>query len=130
MLPLLSQFSKISNGYRMVIGRVEALEMKYNDLEKKNESLHQDNAKLQKMVKDLTVKLETKEAEYNKMAISQVDSSVHADDDRISVTSQNCEQVEEFSVEIKNKFLPQKFYVKDDVMYIRAIVDTSKFMHP
>ena len=114
----------------MVIGRVEALEMKYNDLEKKNESLHQDNAKLQKMVKDLTVKLETKEAEYNKMAISQVDSSVHADDDRISVTSQNCEQVEEFSVEIKNKFLPQKFYVKDDVMYIRAIVDTSKFMHP
>ena len=93
----------------MVIGRVEALEMKYNDLEKKNESLHQDNAKLQKMVKDLTVKLETKEAEYNKMAISQVDSSVHADDDRISVTSQNCEQVEEFSAEIKNKFLPQKF---------------------
>ena len=65
-MPLLSQFSKMSNAYQMVIGRVDVLEMKYNDLEKKNESLHQENVKLQKIVEDLTVKLETKETENSK----------------------------------------------------------------
>ena len=120
----------MSNAYQMVIGRVEVLEMKYNDLENKNESLHQDNTKLQKMVKDLTVKLETKEAEYNKMAISQVGSIVHANDDRISnleemygkiqaeitttksLINQSCAQVEVFSGEIekikREQFIPQK----------------------
>ena len=117
----------MSNAYQMVIGRVEALEMKYNDLEKKNESLHQDNTKLQKMVKDLTVKLETKEAECNKMAISQVGSIVHANDDRISnleenygkiqaemtttksLINQSCAQVEVFSGEIE-KIKRDNFY--------------------
>ena len=65
-MPLLSQFSKMSNAYQMVIGRVDVLEMKYNDLEKKNESLHQENVKMQKIVEDLTVKLETKETENSK----------------------------------------------------------------
>ena len=130
-MPLLSQFSKMSNAYQMVIGRIDALEMKYSDLEKKNESLHQENVELRKIVKDVTVKLETKEAEYNKMAISQVGSIVHASDDRItnleenygkiqaemtttkSLINQSCAQVEVFSGEIekikREKFLPQKF---------------------
>ena len=130
-MPLLSQFSKMSNAYQMVIGRIDALEMKYSDLEKKNESLHQENVELRKIVKDVTVKLETKEAEYNKMAISQVGSIVHANDDRItnleenygkiqaemtatkSLMNQSCAQVEVFSGEIekikREKFLPQKF---------------------
>ena len=130
-MPLLSQFSKMSNAYQMVISRVEALEMKCNFLEKKNDSLHQENVKLQKTVKDLTVKLETKEAENNKMAISQVGSIVHADDDRISnleknygkiqaeitttksLINQSCAQVEVFSGEIekikREQLLPQKF---------------------
>ena len=130
-MPLLSQFSKMSDAYQMVIGRVEALEMKCNNLEKKNDSLHQENVKLQKTVKDLTVKLETKEAENNKMAISQVGSIVHANDDRISnleenygkiqaeitttksLINQSCAQVEVFSGEIekikREQFLPQKF---------------------
>ena len=130
-MPLLSQLSKMSNAYQMVIGRVEALEMKHNDLEKKNEILHQENVELQKTVKNLTVKLEAKEAEYNKMAISQVGSIVHANDDRItnleencgkiqaeitatkSLINQSCAQVEVFSGEIekikREQFLPQKF---------------------
>ena len=130
-MPLLSQFSKMSNAYQMVIGRVEALEMKCNVLEQKNKSLQQENIELQKTVKDLTVKLETKEAETNKVAVSQVGSIVHANDDRISnleenygkiqaeitttksLINQSCAQVEVFSGEIekikREQFLPQKF---------------------
>ena len=130
-MPLLSQFSKISNVYQMVISRIDALEMKCNDLEKKNETLHQENVELQHTIKELTAKLETKEAEHSKVAISQVGSIVHANDDRISnleenygkikaevittksLINQSCAQVEMFSGEIekikRGQFLPQKF---------------------
>ena len=130
-MPLLSQFSKISNAYQMVISRIDALEMKSNDLEKKNETLHQENVELQHTIKGLTAKLETKEAEHSKVAISQVGSIVHANDDRISnleenygkikaevtttknLMNQSCAQVEMFSGEIekikRGQLLPQKF---------------------
>ena len=42
-MPMVRQFSKISNAYQMVISRIDALEMKWNDLEKKNENLCQEN---------------------------------------------------------------------------------------
>ena len=121
-MPLLSQFSKISNAYQTVISRINALEIKSNDLEKKNKDLHQENVELQKTVKDLTVKLE---------AISQVGSIVHTNDDRLSnleenygkiqaeitttksLINQSCAQVELFSGEIekikRERFSPQKF---------------------
>ena len=70
-MPLLSQFSKISNAYQMVISRIDALEMKSNDLEKKNENLHQENIELQHTIKDLTAKLEVKQAEQTEVAISE-----------------------------------------------------------
>ena len=119
------------NAHQMVISRINALELKCNDLEKKNETLHKENVGLKRTVKDLTVRFETKEAEYNKMAISQVGSIVHANDDRISnleenygkikaeitttksLINQSCAQVEVFSGEIekikREQFLPQKF---------------------
>ena len=138
-MPLLSQFSKISNAYQMVISRIDALEMKSNDLEKKNENLHQENVKLQHTIKDLTARLETKEAEHSKMATSQVGSIVHANDNRISsleenygkikaevtttktLINQSCAQVEMFSGEIekikRGQFLPQKFAGGELVSY-------------
>ena len=67
----------------MMISRTDAVEKEFNDLKKKNESLHQENAKLQKTVKDLTAKLEAQEAEHNKKGVSQVGSIAHAND-RIS----------------------------------------------
>ena len=131
-MPLLSQFSKISSAYQMVISRTNALEIKYNDLEKKNQDLHLENVELQKTVKELTAKLEAKEAENNKVAISQVGSIVHANDDnRLSnleenygkiqaeitatkfLINQSCAQVELFSNEIekikRERFSPQRF---------------------
>ena len=119
------------NAHQMVISRINTLELKCNDLEKKNETLHKENVGLKRTVKDLTVRFETKEAEFNKMAISQVGSIVHANDDRISnleenygkikaeitatksLINQSCAQVEVFSSEIekikREQFLPQKF---------------------
>ena len=130
-MPLLSRFSKMLNAHQMVISRINALELKCNDLEKKNETLHKENVGLKRTVKDLTVRFETKEAEYNKMAISQVGSIVHTNDNRISnleenygkikaeitttksLINQSCAQVEVFSGEIekikREQFLPQKF---------------------
>ena len=70
-MPLLSQFSKISNAYQTVISRIDALEIKCNDLEKKNKDLHQENVELQKAVKDLTVKLEAKEADCSHFSSGQ-----------------------------------------------------------
>ena len=129
----------MSNAYQMVVARVDALEVKCNDLEKKNVISHQENVELQKTVKDLTLKLETKEAEYNKMAISQVGSIIHANDDRISnleenygkiqaemittksLINQSCAQVEVFGGEIekikKEQFLPHKFTGSELVPY-------------
>ena len=78
----------------MVIGRIDALEMKSNDLGKKNESLHWENVELQKMVKDLTTKLEVKEAEYNKVAVSQVGSIVNTNN-RISNLEENDEAIQQ-----------------------------------
>ena len=78
----------------MVISRLDALELKSNALEKRNESLQQENTELQKVVKDLTVKLETKKVEQNKVAISQVGSIVHANDDRISNLEENCGKIQ------------------------------------
>ena len=126
-MPLLSQFSKISNAYQMVISRTNTLEIKYNDIEKKNQDLHLENVELQKTVKELTTKLETKEAENSKVAISQVGSIVHANDDRLSnfeenygkiqaeitttksLINQSCAQVELFSGEIEKIKRPQRF---------------------
>ena len=68
LMPLLSQFSKISNAYQMVISRIDALEMKSNDLEKKNKNFHQENAKLQHTIKDMTAKLETKQSAHSEVA--------------------------------------------------------------
>ena len=138
-MPLLSQFSKISNVYQTVISRIDALEIKCNDLEKKNKDLHQENVELQKAVKDLTVKLEAKEDDNSKVAISQVGSIVHANDDRLSnleenygkiqaeitttksLINQSCAQVELFSGEIekikRERFLPQKFTGSELIPY-------------
>ena len=68
-MPLLSQFSKISNAFQMVISRIDALEMKSNDLDEENKNLHQENVDLQHTIKDLTAKLETKQAEHSEVAI-------------------------------------------------------------
>ena len=102
-----------------MINRIDALEIKSNDLEKKNETLHQDNIELQKTVKNLSAKLETKEAKQKKMSISQVGSIGHANDDRLSnleenygkikaeitttrtLINQSCTQVEVFGGEIE-----------------------------
>ena len=130
-MPLLSQLSKISGSYQMVISRISALEIKSNDLEKKNQDLYQENVELQKTVKDLTLKIEAKEVDNSKVAISQVGSIVHANDDRLSTLEENydkiqaeitttkslinqsCAQVELFSGEIekikKEGFSPQRF---------------------
>ena len=138
-MPLVRQFSKISNAYQMVMSRIDALEMKSNDLEKKNKTLHQENVELQHTIEDLRAKLETKQAEHSKVAISQVGSIVHANDDRISNLEQNygkikaevtttkslinqsCAQVEMFSGEIekikRGQFLPQNFAGGDLVPY-------------
>ena len=129
-MPLLSQFSKISDAYQTVISRINTLEIKSADLEKKNEDLHQENVQLQKTVKNLTAKVEIKEAESSKAAISQVGSIVHANDDRLSnlednytkiqaeitttrsLINQSCAQVEQFGGEIekikKERFSPQR----------------------
>ena len=126
LIPLLSQFSKISEAYQTVISRVSALETQSGNLEKQNKELHQENNELQKAVEDLKVKLETKEAESSKVAaISQVGS---INNDRISDLEQNygkiqaeitttrslinqsCAQVELCSGEIeKMKREPQRF---------------------
>ena len=154
-MPLLSQFSKISNDYQTVISRINALEIKSNDLEKKNKDLLQENVELQKAVKDLTVKLEAKEADNSKVAVSQVGSIVHANDDRLSnleknygkiqaeiattksLINQSCAQVEFFSGEIekikREQFSPQKFtgselmpYNGSDPMdYIRQVEEKT-----
>ena len=154
-MPLLSQFSKISNAYLTVISRIDALEIKCNDLEKKNKDLHQENVELQKAVKGLTVKLEAKEADNSKVAISQVGSIVHANDDRLSnleenygkiqaeiattksLINQSCAQVELFSGEIekikRERCSPPKFtgselmpYNGSDSMdYIRQVEEKT-----
>ena len=115
----------------MVIKRIDALEIKSNSLGKKNENLHSENAELQRTVKKLTERLETREAEYSKVvAITQVGSIVHADDrlsnleknyhkinEEVATTksliSQSCTQVEVFSGEIekikRQRFSPERF---------------------
>ena len=111
----------------MVISRTNTLEIKYNDIEKKNQDLHLENVELQKTVKELTAKLEAKEAENSKVAISQVGSIVHANDDRLSnleenygkiqaeitttksLINQSCAQVELFSSEIEKIKRSQRF---------------------
>ena len=55
----------------MVISRIDALEMKSIDLEKKNENLLQENIELQQTIKDLTAKLDAKQAEHSEVAISE-----------------------------------------------------------
>ena len=126
MIPLLSQFSKISDAYQTVISRVSALETQSNDMEKQNKKLHQENVELKKTVEDLKARLEAKEAESRKVAaISQVGS---INNDRLSNLEQNygkiqaeitttrslinqsCARVELFSVEIERiKREPQRF---------------------
>ena len=126
LIPLLSQFTKISDAYQTVISRVSALETQSNDMEKQNKILHQENVELKKTVEDLKARLEVKEAESRKVAtISQVGS---INNDRLSNLEQNygkiqaeitttrslinqsCARVELFSVEIeKIKREPQRF---------------------
>ena len=111
----------------MVISKTNALEIKYNDIEKKNQGLHLENVELQKTVKDLTAKLEAKQDKNNKVAISQVGSIVHSNDDRLSnleesygkiqaeitatksLINQSCAQVELFSGEIEKIKRSQRF---------------------
>ena len=115
-MPLLSQFSKISNTYQSVISRINNLEVRSNNLEKRNEELHKENVELQKVVNDLTVRLK---AEETKMAISQVGSIMHGNDDRIcnleenynklqaeitatrALINQSCAQIDRFGGEIQ-----------------------------
>ena len=141
-MPLLSQFSKISNAYQTVISRINALEIKSNDLEKKIKDLHQENVELQKAIK---VKLE---------AISQVDSTVHANDDRLSNLEENYGKIQAeitttkslinqscalFSGEIekikRERFSPRKFtgselmpynaYGSNSMDYIRQVEEET-----
>ena len=129
----------------MVINRIDALEIKSNDLEKKNETLHQENIELQKTVKNLSAKLETKEAKQKKMSISQVGSIVHANDDRLSnleenygkikaeitttktLINQSCTQVEVFGGEIekikRERFSPERLIGNELMSYNNPLMD-------
>ena len=129
----------------MVINRIDALEIKSNDLEKKNETLHQENIELQKTVKNLSAKLETTEAKQKKMSISQVGSIVHANDDRLSkleenydkikaeitttksLINQSCTQVEAFGGEIekikREQFSPERLIGNKLMSYNNPLMD-------
>ena len=129
----------------MVINRIDALEIKSNGLEKRNETLHQENVKLQKTVKKLTEKLETKETEHSKVvAVPQVGSIVHTND-RISnleenyskiqaevittktLINQSCAQVEVFGGEIekikRQRFSPERFTGNELTTYNNPLMD-------
>ena len=130
----------------MVVNRIDALEAKSNSLEKKNENLHHENSELQRTVKKLAEKLETKEAEYSKVvAIPQVGSIVHADDDRLSnleknynriqaevtttksLINQSCTKVEVFSGEIekikRQQFSPERFTGNELMSHSNPLMD-------
>ena len=128
-----------------MINRIDALEIKSNDLEKKNETLHQENIELQKTVKNFSAKLETKEAKQKKMSISQVGSIVHANDDRLSnleenygkikaeitttktLINQSCTQVEVFGGEIekikRERFSPERLIGNELMSYNNPLMD-------
>ena len=129
----------------MVINRIDALEIKSSDLEKKNETLHHDNTELQKTVKNLSAKLETKEAKQKKISISQVGSIIHANGDRLSnleenygkiqaeitttktLINQSCTQVEVFGSEIekikRERFSPERLIGNEVMSYNNPLMD-------
>ena len=129
----------------MVINRIDALEIKFKGLEKKNETLHHENIELQKTVKSLSAKLETKETKQKKISISQVGSIVHANDDRLSnleenygkikaeitttksLIDQSCAQVEIFGGEIerikRERFSPERLTGNELMSYNNPMMD-------
>ena len=129
----------------MVINRIDALEIKSNGLEKKNETLHHENIELQKTVKSLSAKLETKETKQKKISISQVGNIVHTNDDRLSnleenygkikaeitttksLIDQSCAQVEVFGGEIerikRERFSPERLIGNELMSYNNPMMD-------
>ena len=124
--PLVSGFSEMKQlvntmieAHQLTTNRIAALEGKSEDLEKRNEILYQENAKLQETVNQLRQQVEEKFNKIDEAAITQVGDIVQTTDNRISdlekycgslqtdiMTTKTCvhkssAQVEAFSDEIK-----------------------------
>jgi len=70
----------IAGAHQLMTSKIAALEAKSGDLEKKNEYLCQENAKLQETVEKLSARLEEKFEKFNETAISDI---VHSVENRI-----------------------------------------------
>jgi len=80
---------KMTNDYQLVTSRIELLETKCDDLEKRNQKLQKENTENKKMIKVLTMKVEEEGHESEEMIKSQVGNIIHVTDDRLSTLEQN-----------------------------------------
>ena len=108
----------MTNAYQVVISKMSMLEEKSSTLERKNEELHEENVELQKTMTGLTARLEASEKKCAKVAISESDSVMHANNDKISKLEMNYKRFE--SEMLTTKSLENKNYVQIE-MFDREI---------
>ena len=99
--PLMNQFFAVNrslqamtNAYQVVINKMSVLEAKSNTLERNNEELHLENIELRKAVGGLTARMEASEKKYAEVAISEADSIMHANNDKITKLEMNYKRFE------------------------------------
>jgi len=79
----------MTTDYQLVTSRVELLEIKCDDLEKKNQTLQKESIENKKMIKVLTMEVEEKERKSEDVAKSQVGNIIRVTDDRLSTLEQD-----------------------------------------
>ena len=94
--PLMNQFFAVNrslqtmtNAYQVVINKMNMLEAKSNTLERNNEELHLENIELRKAVGGLSARMEASEKKYAEVAISEADSIMHANNNKITKLEMN-----------------------------------------
>ena len=95
--PLIGGFSEMKQLLNTMVeanqltnNKIAALEAKSEDLEKRNEVMHQENSKLQETVNQLRQQMEEKFSKINEAAITQVGDIIQTTDGRITTLEKYC----------------------------------------
>ena len=80
---------KMTNDYQLVTSRIELLETKCDDLERKNQTLQKENIANKMLIKELAIKVEEKKHISAEVTKAQVGKVVCVTDDRLSNLEQN-----------------------------------------